>query len=126
MRKNLAKRSKVTPKRTVAEMLAFVQLFILLPTSAPINVMAAGNVEYNRIKPEVSVYNAQTGIDEKLYEREISGSSNFNAATKSGLFNLSFDNNLVNNTASFNLDDKELGRLRKKNNQLKTFISSLF
>lgn len=126
MRKNLAKRSKITPKRTVAEMLAFVQLFILLPTSAPINVMAAGNVEYNRIKPEVSVYNAQTGIDEKLYEREISGSSNFNAATKSSLFNLSFDNNLVNNTASFNLDDKELGRLRKKDNNLKTSISASF
>lgn len=40
-------------------------------------------MEYIRINPEVAIYNAQTGIDNKLYEKEISGSSKFNAATKS-------------------------------------------
>ena len=37
--------------------------------------MAAGNVEYTRIEPEAAVYNAYTGNDEKLYEREINAGS---------------------------------------------------
>lgn len=126
MRKNLAQRRKVTPKRMVAEMIAFVQLFLLLPTSAPINVMAAGNVEYTRIEPEVSIYNAQTGIDEKLYEREVNASSKFNAATKSNLFNLPFEDNLVGRSASFDLDKKEMGRIRRKDNNLQTSASASF
>ena len=89
MSKYLSEKNKVKPKRILATMLAFVQLFLLFPAAGPMGVMAAGgNVEYVRINPEVAIYNAQTGIDEKLYEQEISGSSQFNAATKSSLFGL--------------------------------------
>lgn len=106
-------------------MLAFVQLFLLFPAAAPMGVMAAGgNVEYVRINPEVAIYNAQTGIDEKLYEREISGSSQFNAATKSSLFGLSFENNLAGTQSIFKIDEKEIGRIRKKDNNLQTSASA--
>lgn len=126
MRKQSADLNRTKPKRLLAAMLAFVQVFLLLPTTFPMPAMAAGQVEYTRINPEVSVYNAYTGIDEKLYEREISAGSKFNAATKSALFNLSFDNNLVNSSASFDLDSKVLGLLRKKDNNLKTSMSATF
>ena len=126
MRKQSADLNRTKPKRLLAAMLAFVQVFLLLPTTFPMPAVAAGQVEYTRINPEVSVYNAYTGIDEKLYEREISAGSKFNAATKSALFNLSFDNNLVNSSASFDLDSKVLGLLRKKDNNLKTSMSATF
>lgn len=126
MRKILAERSRIKPKRIFASMLAFVQLFLIFPTAAPLNVMAAGNVEYTRINPEVSIYNAQTGIDEKLYEREISASSKFNAATKSALFGLSFEDNLVGTSKDVNLDDKEIGKIRRKENNLQTSASASF
>ena len=127
MRKSLAERSKVNPKRMIATMLAFVQLFLLFPVAAPMGVMAAGgNVEYTRINPEVAIYNAQTGIDEKLYEREISADSKFNAATKSSLFNLSFVNNLAGTQVSFKIDDKIIGLLRRKDNNLQTSASASF
>ena len=127
MRKSLAERSKVNPKRMIATMLAFVQLFLLFPVAAPMGVMAAGgNVEYMRINPEVAIYNAQTGIDEKLYEREISAESKFNAATKSSLFNLSFVNNLAGTQVSFKIDDKIIGLLRRKDNNLQTSASASF
>lgn len=126
MRKSLAQKSDVKPKRIFAAMLAFAQLLLLLPTSLPVNVMAAGSVEYKRINPEVSIYNAQTGIDEKLYEREINASSKFNAATKSSLFNLPFEDNLVGRSASFNLDDKDIGKIRRKDNNLQTSASASF
>ena len=127
MRKSLAERSKVNPKRMIATMLAFVQLFLLFPVAAPMGVMAAGGtVEYTRINPEVAIYNAQTGIDEKLYEREISAESKFNAATKSSLFNLSFVNNLAGTQVSFKIDDKIIGLLRRKDNNLQTSASASF
>ena len=126
MRKSLAERSKRNAKQMLAAMLAFAQLFLLLPATVPINVMAAGNVEYVRINPEVAIYNAQTGIDEKLSESEISGSTNFNAATKGSLITLSFENNLAGREASFRIDDKEIGRIRKKDNNLQTSASASF
>lgn len=125
MRKSLSEKTKVKPKRILAAMLALLQMFLFLPV-APIHVIAAGNVAYTRIHPEVSIYNAQTGIDEKLYEREISGDSQFNAATKSSLFGLSFENNLAGTQSSFKIDDKEIGRIRKKDNNLQTSASASF
>lgn len=125
MRKSLSEKTKVKPKRILAAMLALLQMFLFLPV-APIHVIAAGNVAYTRIHPEVSIYNAQTGIDEKLYEREISGDSQFNAATKSSLFGLSFENNLAGTQSSFRIDEKEIGRIRKKDNNLQTAASASF
>ena len=81
---------------------------------------------YTRLQPEVAIYNAQTGIDEKLYDREISADSKFNVATKSNLFNLSFEDNLINKSASFTVDDKQIGSLRKKENNLQTSLSASF
>lgn len=83
-------------------------------------------MDYIRINPEVAIYNAQTGIDEKLYEREISGSSKFNAATKSSLFNLSFDNNLIGESTTLNFDSLQINQLRKKENNLQTSASASF
>ena len=126
MRKFWAERCKAKPQRMLAAILVFMQLVFLLPAATPLDAVAAGAVQYVRINPEVSIYNAQTGIDEKLYEREISGSSQFNAATKSSLFNLSFENNLVGTSLSFRIDDKEIGSLRKKYNNLQTSVSASF
>ena len=74
MRNTMGKKGRVRPKRILAALLAVVQLILLLPTVS-IPVLAAGDVVYTRLKPEVAIYNAQTGIDEKLYNREISASS---------------------------------------------------
>lgn len=125
MRNTMGKRGRVRPKRILAALLAVVQLILLLPTVS-IPALAAGDVAYTRLKPEVAIYNAQTGIDEKLYNREISADSKFNAATKSSLFNLSFENNLINKSASFTVDDKQIGSLRKKENNLQTSLSASF
>lgn len=126
MSKYLSEKNKVKPKRILATMLAFVQLFLLLPSAAPLNAMAAGNVEYTRIEPEAAVYNAYTGNDDKLYEREINAGSYFNAATKSGLFGLSFEDNIAGTNMSFKIDDKEIGSIRKKENNLQTSASASF
>lgn len=126
MRKILTERSRVKPKRIFAAALAFVQLSFLLPAAASVNVSAAGEVEYTRIEPEVSIYNAQTGIDEKLYEKEISGSSKFNAATKGSLFRLSFEGNIINTNPSFKIQDKQLNKIRQKENNLQTAASASF
>lgn len=125
MRNTMGKRGRVRPKRILAALLAVVQLILLLPTVS-IPALAVGNVEYKRLQPEVAIYNAQTGIDEKLYNREISADSKFNAATKSSLFNLSFDNNLVNASAQINMDNVDIGQLRMKGNNLQTSISASF
>lgn len=42
MRKDLARRSRIMPKRIAAEILAFVQVFLLLPSYSPVDVLAAG------------------------------------------------------------------------------------
>lgn len=125
MRNTMGKRGRVRPKRILAALLAVVQLILLLPTVS-IPALAVGNVEYTRLQPEVAIYNAQTGIDEKLYNREISADSKFNAATKRSLFNLSFENNLVNASAQINMDNVDIGQLRMKGNNLQTSISASF
>lgn len=125
MRNTMGKRGRVRPKRILAALLAVVQLILLLPTVS-IPVLAAGNVEYKRLQPEVAIYNAQTGIDEKLYNREISADSKFNAATKSSLFNLSFENNLVNASAQINMNNVDIGQLRMKGSNLQTSLSASF
>ena len=127
MKHTLAKRTKAKPqKRIFTSMLALAQMFLLLPPAAPLNAMAAGNVEYTRIEPEAAVYNAYTGIDEKLYEREINAGSYFNAATKGELFGLSFEDNIAGTNVSFKIDDKEIGSIRKKENNLQTSASASF
>lgn len=125
MRNTMGKKGRVRPKRILAALLAVVQLILLLPTVS-IPVLAAENVEYNRLQPEVAIYNAQTGVDEKLYNREISADSKFNAATKSSLFNLSFENNLVNASAQINMKNVDIGQLRMKGSNLQTSISASF
>ena len=125
MRNTMGKKGRVRPKRILAALLAVVQLILLLPTVS-IPVLAAGDVVYTRLKPEVAIYNAQTGIDEKLYNREISADSKFNAATKRSLFNLSFENNLVNASAQINMDNVDIGQLRMKGSNLQTSISASF
>lgn len=125
MRNTMGKRGRVRPKRILAALLAVVQLILLLPTVS-IPALAAGDVAYTRLKPEVAIYNAQTGIDEKLYNREISADSKFNAATKRSLFNLSFENNLVNASAQINMDNVDIGQLRMKGSNLQTSISASF
>lgn len=125
MRNTMGKRGRVRPKRILAALLAVVQLILLLPTVS-IPVLAAGDVAYTRLQPEVAIYNAQTGIDEKLYNREISADSKFNAATKRSLFNLSFENNLVNASAQINMDNVDIGQLRMKGSNLQTSISASF
>ncbi|OUN85335.1 hypothetical protein B5G06_03225 [Flavonifractor sp. An52] len=121
----MGKRGRVRPKRILAALLAVVQLILLLPTVS-IPALAVENVEYTRLQPEVAIYNAQTGIDEKLYNREISADSKFNAATKRSLFNLSFENNLVNASAQINMDNVDIGQLRMKGSNLQTSISASF
>lgn len=125
MRNTMGKKGRVRPKRILAALLAVVQLILLLPTVS-IPALAAGNVEYKRLQPEVAIYNAQTGIDEKLYNREISADSKFNAATKRSLFNLSFENNLVNASAQINMKNVDIGQLRMKGSNLQTSISASF
>ena len=125
MRNTMGKKGRVRPKRILAALLAVVQLILLLPTVS-IPALAAGDVAYTRLKPEVAIYNAQTGIDEKLYNREISADSKFNAATKRSLFNLSFENNLVNASAQINMKNVDIGQLRMKGNNLQTSISASF
>lgn len=125
MRNTMGKRGRVRPKRILAALLAVVQLILLLPTVS-IPALAVENVEYTRLQPEVAIYNAQTGIDEKLYNREISADSKFNAATKRSLFNLSFENNLVNASAQINMDNVDIGQLRMKGSNLQTSISASF
>ncbi|WP_143383128.1 hypothetical protein [Flavonifractor sp. An112] len=125
MRNTMGKRGRVRPKRILAALLAVVQLILFLPTVS-IPALAAGDVAYTRLKPEVAIYNAQTGIDEKLYNREISADSKFNAATKSSLFNLSFENNLVNASAQINMNDVDIGQLREKGSNLQTSLSASF
>ena len=125
MRNTMGKKGRLRPKRILAALLAVVQLILLLPTVS-IPALAAGDVAYTRLKPEVAIYNAQTGIDEKLYNREISADSKFNAATKRSLFNLSFENNLVNASAQINMDNVDIGQLRMKGSNLQTSISASF
>lgn len=125
MRNTMGKKGRLRPKRILAALLAVVQLILLLPTVS-IPALAAGDVAYTRLKPEVAIYNAQTGVDEKLYNREISADSKFNAATKSNLFNLSFENNLVNASAQINMKNVDIGQLRMKGNNLQTSISASF
>lgn len=125
MRNTMGKKGRVRPKRILAALLAVVQLILLLPTVS-IPALAAGDVAYTRLKPEVAIYNAQTGIDEKLYNREISADSKFNAATKRSLFNLSFENNLVNASAQINMDNVDIGQLRMKGSNLQTSLSASF
>ncbi len=125
MRNTMGKKGRLRPKRILAALLAVVQLILLLPTVS-IPALAVGNVEYTRLQPEVAIYNAQTGIDEKLYNREISADSKFNAATKRSLFNLSFENNLVNASAQINMDNVDIGQLRMKGSNLQTSISASF